>query len=160
MSWRDTPRDSDRIAVREVVRSTGFFTDEEEGIAVELVEESLARGTASGYHFLFADPPGQSEAIRGYTCYGPIPGTDSSFDLYWIAVAPGEQGKGLGRRLLEATEAAARALGATRMYADTSGQPAYASTRAFYESMGYHAEAVLKDYFAAGDDKIIFSRRL
>ena len=158
MNLRSIPRDSDPAAVLAVVKATGFFSGEEEAIAVELVEEALAKGPSSGYHFLFADASGQPGEILGYTCFGPIPGTQSSYDLYWIAVTPTGQGKGLGRRLLLATEEAARHIGATQMYADTSGQEKYAPTRAFYTRMGYQAEAVLRDYFAPGDDKILFSK--
>ena len=158
MNLRSIPRDSDPAAVLAVVKATGFFSGEEEAIAVELVEEALAKGPSSGYHFLFADASGQPGEILGYTCFGPIPGTQSSYDLYWIAVRPTGQGKGLGRRLLLATEEAARHIGATQMYADTSGQEKYAPTRAFYTRMGYQPEAVLRDYFAPGDDKILFSK--
>ena len=160
MGLRSDPREQDKAAVLRVVTATGFFAPDEELIAVELVEEALAKGTASGYHFLFADHPEQPGELRGYTCYGPIPGTASSFDLYWIAVSPGAQGQGLGGSLMEATEKAAREQGATRMYADTSGQEKYAPTRAFYASQGYTAEAVLENFFAPGDDKVIFSKPL
>lgn len=160
MGFRCDPEDSDRQAVLSVVAATGFFSRDEEDIAVELVEEALAKGPDSGYLFLFADRPGYAGELRGYTCFGPIPGTRSSFDLYWIAVAPDEQGNGLGGQLILETENAARALGATRMYADTSGQKKYAPTRAFYERMGYVPEAVLKDFFAPGDDKVMYSKTL
>jgi len=160
MGMRSTPREQDKTAVLRIVQATGFFSREEELIAVELVEEALARGPTSGYHFLFADHPGQPGELLGYTCFGPIPGTASSFDLYWIAVAPDAQGQGLGGRLLKATEKAACEQGATRMYADTSGQEKYAPTRAFYDSQGYTAEAVLEHFFAPGDNKIIFSKTL
>ena len=52
---------------------------------LELVEERLAKGTASGYYFVLVD---QEDRLAGYSCYGPIPGTVSSSDLYWIAVHP------------------------------------------------------------------------
>ena len=55
--------------VREIVASTGFFSQEELDVAVELVEQRLAEGPASGYHFVFAERDGQ---VLGYTCYGPI----------------------------------------------------------------------------------------
>jgi ribosomal protein S18 acetylase RimI-like enzyme len=46
------------------------------------------------------------------------------------------------------------------MYAETSGRPQYEPTRAFYERMGYQVAARLKDFYAPGDDKVIFARRL
>ncbi|MBU3932662.1 MAG: hypothetical protein KKF01_09520, partial [Proteobacteria bacterium] len=53
--WREEPRPEDREAVGRVVRATGFFSEEESGIAVELIAERLAKGEASGYFFLFAE---------------------------------------------------------------------------------------------------------
>ncbi|MDH4073006.1 MAG: GNAT family N-acetyltransferase, partial [Gammaproteobacteria bacterium] len=76
---RETPCKADAAAVRELVASTGYFSADETDIAVELVDETLARGDASGYRFLFADAPDGS--LAGYACFGPIPATTSSFDL-------------------------------------------------------------------------------
>ena len=70
-------------------------------MAVELAEERLAKGPASGYHFVFAERDGR---VLGYTCYGPIALTDGSYDLYWIAVDKSTQGQGLGRLLMEKSE--------------------------------------------------------
>ena len=70
--FREEVRPEDRQAVGRLVRATGFFSEEEIGIAVELVEERLARGDASGYFFLFAE---EGDRLLGYACFGPIPGT-------------------------------------------------------------------------------------
>src|SRR5215475_14734548 len=126
---REEPTDRDGAAVRELTAGTGFFSDEEVAVAVELVDARLAQGLASGYRFLFADGDGR---LDGYVCYGPIALTRSSFDLYWIAVRPGAQRTGLGSRLMEAGEDRARALGATAIYVETSSRPQYEPTRLFY----------------------------
>jgi len=65
------------------VASTGFFNAAEVGIAGELVTERLTKGLRSGYHFVLAE---RGSRLVGYACYGPIDGTQDSFDLYWIAV--------------------------------------------------------------------------
>lgn len=159
--WRHALMPSDAAAVRELVSTTGFFSPEEEDIAVELVDETLLNGsTVSGYEFVFADDSGQPGRLLGYACFGPIPGTVSSFDLYWIAVAPGLQGRGLGRDLIRESERLAVAMGATRMFVDTSGRSQYQPTRAFYERMGYREEGRLVDFYAPGDDKVIYARDL
>ena len=84
---------SDMQTVAEIVASTGFFNPAEVEIAVELVEDRLEFGDASGYFFVFAEQAGQ---VLGYTCYGPIAGTDGSFDLYWIANHRDHQATGAG----------------------------------------------------------------
>jgi ribosomal protein S18 acetylase RimI-like enzyme len=98
--------------------------------------------------------------LAGYACYGPIPATRESHDLYWIAVAPERQGRGLGRRLLRAVEREVARAGGRRIYVDTSGRDAYAPTRAFYERAGYVREATLPDFYAPGDAKVIYRKQL
>ncbi len=36
----------------------------------------------------------------------------------------------------------------------------YAPTRAFYRARGYQTAAVVRDFYALGDDQVIFSKRL
>jgi ribosomal protein S18 acetylase RimI-like enzyme len=160
MRWRVAVQESDAAAVYALVRQTGFFSASEENIALELVEETLSTGKASGYEFVFADKPGKPGSLLGYTCYGPIPDTASSFDLYWIAVSPEQQRSGLGTELLRETERLALQQNASRMFVDTSGREQYAPTRNFYERMGYREEARLIDFYAPGDDKVIYAKTL
>ncbi len=155
--FREEVRPEDRLAVGRLVYATGFFSEEEADIAVELVEERLAKGDASGYFFLLAE---EGDRLLGYACFGPIPGSVHSFDLYWIAVDPGEQGRGIGRLLLTASERIMAGRGARRIYADTSSRPQYEPTRAFYLACGYLQEAVLNDFYAPGDSKVIFVKTL
>ena len=157
LRFRDEPVDRDRATVRELTTATGFFSSEEVAVAVELIDARLVQGLASGYRFLFADGDGR---LDGYVCYGPIPLTKSSFDLYWIAVRPGAQQAGLGRRLMEAAEAKARELGATAMYVETSSRPQYEPTRAFYRRLGYRSAAELPDFYGPGDGRVIFAKPL
>lgn len=159
MHWRTRAEEGDRKAVRELVTATGFFDAAEQDLAVELVDETLARGADSGYEFLFAQNA-QNAGLLGYACFGRIPATASSYDLYWIAVAPGEQGKGLGAKLLEKAETLCREQGGTRMFVDTAGRSQYSPTRAFYERMGYEKAAVLDDFYAEGDAKVIYAKSL
>jgi ribosomal protein S18 acetylase RimI-like enzyme len=93
-------------------------------------------------------------------CFGPVDGTQGSFDLYWIVVAAAGQGGGLGRRLLAESEARMRARGGRLCWVETSGRREYAPTRAFYERHGYRVEARLADFYAPGDDKWIFVKAL
>jgi D-alanine-D-alanine ligase len=150
-----TSKDRDELAA--ILRGTGFFSEAEVGIALELIDAFLAEGTKSGYHFLVCE---QDDALMGFSCYGPIPGTASSYDLYWIAVHRRYQRKGLGNVILEQTEARIRALGGTRVYAETSGRDLYHPTRSFYEGNGYAQEARIKNYYGPGDDQVIYGKIL
>jgi ribosomal protein S18 acetylase RimI-like enzyme len=154
ITLRDVITADDRDAVRSLVARTGFFRPDEIEIAVELVDERLARGPASGYEFLFADIAGK---LIGYACYGPIACTIGSYDLYWIAVDPGMQRNGVGRRLMAGVRSKVVAAGGRRIYVDTSGQPKYAPTRAFYERNGFEQASTLVDFYAPGDDRVIYT---
>ncbi len=155
--FRTAVRPEDREAVRRIVRSSGFFYQDEVEIAVELVDEALQRGDASGYHFVFAEIDG---IVAGYACFGPIPGTGASFDLYWIALDDDFRGQGLGGAVLRVAEERMHALGGARIYAETSSRPQYEPTRRFYERRGFCLEARLEAFYYPGDDKLIYVKRL
>ncbi len=155
--WRREPCPEDRAVIRQLVDSTGFFSPAEAAIAVELVTDRLDKKEQSEYRFLFAVRGGE---VGGYACYGPIPGTAWSFDLYWIVVSPSFQGRGLGRTILAETEALVREGGGRRIYADTSSRGQYAPTRAFYERCGYRPVALLEEFYGPGDGKVIYLKIL
>jgi GNAT superfamily N-acetyltransferase len=156
-SFRTTPRPEDIERIRDIVVSTKFFYDHEVDVAVELIEERLAEGEASGYHFVFAEADGLTVA---YSCIGPIPMTKSSFDLYWIVTHADYRGQGIGRKLLEETYRQVRAMGGTQLIAETSSLDHYAPTRSFYDSNRFTLEARLRDFYDRGDDKYIYVKRL
>lgn len=155
--FRQSVIGSDRIAVRRIIESTGFFRPDEADVAVELIDERLRKGEASGYHFLFADA---DRGPIGYACYGPIACTIGSFDLYWIAVDPSWQGKGIGQLLLDEVERQVRQREGRQVYIETSGRDQYAPTRGFYARCGYEVVAVLGDFYDRGDDKVIWRKAL
>ena len=158
VTFRFDVRQEDLETVRSIVEATGYFTPGEVLVALELVQDNLVKGAAeSGYFFVFADQDGRT---IGYTCYGPIPCTRSSFNLYWIAVRPECQGRGIGQALMRETEKRMREAGGTRSYIDTSFKDQYESTRVFYESLGYSLAALLEHYYGPGDDKVMYVKVL
>lgn len=154
---RSDVRPSDRDAVRAIVASTGFFSDAEVDVAVELVDERLARGAASGYEFLFAEREGR---VVGYACHGEIPCTVGSHDLYWIAVREDVRGTGLGRLLLDEVERRIASAGGRMVIIETSTRAQYTPTRGFYERCGYDTAATIEDFYAPGDGKAVLVKRL
>jgi len=158
LTFREIPLHDDPEKVRAIVEATGFFSDEEVEISVELVRERLSRSIESGYYFLFAED--NEGKLVGYTCYGPVTGTESSYDLYWIVVGNDFQGYGTGKLLDSKTEELIRKMGGTRIYAETSSRDQYEPTRAFYRKAGYYEAACLEDFYAPHDGKIIFVKKV
>ena len=76
-----------------------------------------------------------------------------TIELVWVA--EGCRGQGLGSRVLQAIEAEARRLDATRAYLDTFGFQA----APFYEKQGYQEAARIRDYWD-GYDRIYLTKEL
>jgi ribosomal protein S18 acetylase RimI-like enzyme len=139
-----------RARLRDILVATTVFRDDEIDVAIELLDEG-----APSYEFVgvFDD-----DTLVGYACYGATPGTDRTWDLYWIAVHPEFQGSGAGSRLLQEVEHRLR--GQRLLLVETSSRTEYAATRSFYERQGYAATTVNEDYYAVGDDRIVYAKRL
>jgi ribosomal protein S18 acetylase RimI-like enzyme len=157
ITFRRQPCFTDLATVQRLVAASSFFSDAEVKVAVELVEDRLVKGRASSYEFVFA---ARGDEVLGYTCFGSIPCTQSSYDLYWIVVDPDYQGQGIGKTLLECSETLIRAQGGRRVYIETSAREQYAPTCAFYHRRGYRQEALLEDFYAPGDGKLIYCKVL
>ena len=134
-----------------------LFSREEAETVAELLEAYLDQEDDDGYFFLSAM---DDEKLLGFACYGPTPLTQGTFDLYWIAVDSTAKGQGVGRALMTRVEDEVRALGGRLIVLDTSGRPEYEPTRAFYRRLGYAHSATVPDFYAPGDDLVIFSRLL
>jgi ribosomal protein S18 acetylase RimI-like enzyme len=146
-----------RKKVREILDATAVFTGEEVDVALELLDDAESAGDDAPYEYVgaFSD----DEELIGYACYGATPGTDRTYDLYWIAVHPDHQGTGGGTALLAGVERALQARNARLIVVETSSRPAYDATRRFYERRGYGAAARMRDFYAPGDDRVIFTKR-
>lgn len=149
---------SHRAAVDRLLTATGAFSSDEVGVALELFDEVFAapwRGVAD-YEFVGAfDPIG---ALAGYACYGPTPGTEGTYDLYWLAVEPAQQGRGVGAALLAEVERCVGAHGGRLLVVETSGRDPYAPARRFYGAHGYAVAARVRDFYAPADDRVVFTR--
>jgi len=157
IKFRQNVKPEDIEHVREIVVSTGFFYDFEIPVAVELVEDRIAEGEESGYFFIFAEVEGKTVS---YSCYGPIAGTDAGYDLYWIVTHNDYRGLGIGKKLLDETHKVVKNRGGRYIIAETSSLEKYTPTRQFYEKNNYDKEAIIKDFYLTGDDKVIYVKRL
>ncbi len=98
--------------------------------------------------------------MKGFACFGPRSLTQGTYDLYWIAVDPAAKRNGVGRNLMEQVEKDVAALGGRLLIVETSGLEKYAPTRAFYEGIGYSKEATIHDFYAPGDDLVVYTHKV
>ena len=171
-----------REPLRDLLVATSAFSGEEVGVALELFDLTHDGQTGPSLHsgrqirhpersegsastvvaqdYEFAGAFDESNALLGYACFGPTPMTDRAYDLYWLAVHPEAQGAGVGRALVHHVETELAERAARLLVVETSSRPDYAHTRAFYARLGYRQAAVVRDFYAPADDRIIFTTRL
>ena len=147
-------RADDRARVEDITRSCGRFREDEIPVALEVFDAAVAGDpsyTATG-----ADMAGR---LAGWMCWGPTPCTAGTYDLYWMAVDPALQGTGIGTALIREMEQRLTGL-ARAIVVETAGRADYADTRAFYQARGYAAVARIPDFYAPGDDQVVFVKYL
>ncbi len=151
-------RKDDIAPLTKILRATGMFRPDEIEVAVELMEIVVNEPHQQDYMMYVASD--NHETVEGYYCVGPTPMTVGSFDLYWIAVDPAKQGKGIGRSLIEHCDQLVRSQQGRLILAETSSQEKYAPTRGFYLTAGFTEGARIRDYYAPGDGLIIYTKYL
>jgi D-alanine-D-alanine ligase len=147
---------ADRDRIEAITRSVGLFRENEIPIALEVFDEAVGGGAANTYSVLGAE---LDSWLSGWICWGPTPCTLGTYDLYWMAVDPELQGNGLGTALLYEMER--RLTGVARLIViETAGRPDYAGTRAFYQARGYSPVSTIPDFYAPGDDQVVFVKNV
>ena len=106
----------------------------------------------------FADTEGGKPISIGYCA--PEKMTEGTYNLYAIGVINDIQAKGVGGKMMSFIENHLRDNGHRILIVDTSGTPEFKSSREFYTKLGYTKEAVIRDFWAEGDDKVVFCKQL
>jgi ribosomal protein S18 acetylase RimI-like enzyme len=148
------PADSE--ALIELTTGTGFFKPIELTTLREVLNDYHKEDRLAGHRaFLWEE----ADRLIGYVYYAPAPMTDGAWYLYWIAVANGTRGRGLGGRMLDFVEKDVRDRGGRLLLIETSGLAHYEPTRRFYFKYGYTVVAQIADYYAEGDGLTVFAKR-
>jgi ribosomal protein S18 acetylase RimI-like enzyme len=157
LSIRKDIHSEDAGKIRGILSGTGFFDEapDEIDVAMELVHSAIDDGNdAENYRILIAE---DGSEVVGYICYAHVPCTLSTYEMYWICVDKRTQGKGVGRALVDEALGEVRGLGGVKIILYTAGREQYLPTQRFYASCGFALEARLKNYYAPGDDCLIYS---
>lgn len=140
-----------------IARGTGVFKP----IEIEALGEVLEDYHSGNLHQRhFAVTFEQDGRAIGFAYFAPTPMTDRTWHLFWIFVDQGIQAKGIGSQLLKHAEEEIRRAGGRLLIIETSSLPTYRLTRKFYLKYGYTQDAVVHDFYAEGDDMVVFSKRL
>ncbi|MFA9230156.1 MAG: GNAT family N-acetyltransferase [Microgenomates group bacterium] len=152
MNIRPTKHD-DLADLQEVLDGTELFPRE---MLPDMVSSFLSGDDGSDL-WLTCEVDGKAVGF----CYAvPEELTDRAWNMLALAVLPMLQGKGHGSALVARLEATLKGRSQRILIADTSGVAAFAQTREFYRKNHYIEEARIRDFWAAGDDKIVFWKSL
>jgi ribosomal protein S18 acetylase RimI-like enzyme len=148
----------DRELIKIILEETKVFHQEEIVVAIELIDIYLNNKEQKDYElFSCVD---DSDKVLGYTCTGPTPMTEGTYDLYWIAVSPASHGKGIGKYLLSFIENKIKKDGGRLIIAETSSRDDYENTRQFYIHADYTEVSRIKDYYRVKDDLVVYGKYL
>ena len=150
-----TPEDTP--ALLKLTEGTGVFKPHEVQALDEVLGDYHAANAAQGHVAVTDERHGQ---VVGYAYYAPAAMTDRTWYLYWIAVSRDTHAKGIGGQLLRHAEDDIRKKGGRVLFIETSSLPHYELTRKFYLKHGYEINGQLRDYYADGDDMVVFRKRL
>ena len=138
-----------------LLQQTQRFRPGELDVAREVLAEALEPEMTAHYESLVAEHRGKPV---GWVCFGPTPCTEGTFDLYWIAVSPAWHRRGVGRGLLQRAEERIRERAGRMIVVETSGRGDYGPARAFYRRNGYVEMSRIADFYARGDDKVVYAK--
>lgn len=142
----------------EIARGTQVFRPAELVALREVLDDYHAREKDYGHRAL-THTGDRDDAPAGFAYFAPSAMSERGWYLWWIAVDRARHGQGIGSRLLCEAEAEVRDAGARLLIIETSGLPRYEPTRAFYRAHDYEVAAVIRDFYADGDDQVVFVKR-
>lgn len=145
---------TDAEALFAIVRDSGQFDENGLSHVKETLDTYLA-GECENL-WLTAD---DGEPVGVAYC-APEPVTGGTWNLLMLWTRRDREGLGLGSALVSRFEKILIERSVRLLIVETSSLPDFAAARAFYDKCGFTQKARVKNFFAAGDDKIIYTKSL
>ncbi len=147
---------ADTPTLMAIAQGAGVFKPLEIEALKEVLDDYHREMHAQGHQCVSYEKDGQ---VIGFAYYAPTAMTDRTWHLYWIAVSKHSHARGVGSELLRYVEEDIRRAGGRQLLIETSSLPHYELTRRFYLKHGYEKACVQPDYYADGDDMVVFRKR-
>lgn len=150
----------DTAQIRSLAVDNAMFAPEDLGGFDDMLNGYLD-GSLDDHQWLVAEDP--SGGVAGAAYYAPEPFGDRVWNLYFLAVQPSQHRTGIGHDLMTHVEHALREAGekaARVLVVETSSTDPYRGARHFYEREGFDQEAIIREFYGPGDNKIVFWKGL
>lgn len=142
----------DLPALKEVIEANELFPSD---MLDEMTSDYFSNENSSDYWFTY--DKGKPVALA--YC-APERMSEGTWNLYLIAVHPDYQKLGYGTSILYYIEEKLAHLGERILLVETSSLESFKGTREFYQKRGYEKEARIREFYQAGEDKIVFRKSL
>ena len=149
------PDDRDNLIA--LIKAIGLFEPGEVAEVINLLTEHFS-GKRSSQGRWFTDDDSGSLISVAYAA--PERMTEDTWNLYLIAVDPHYQKQKRGATLLEYVEKTLVELEARILLVETLAIDEFDYVRKFYRKSGFEEEARIREFYAAGVDKVIFWKAL
>ena len=150
----------DVVQIHALAVDNGMFPNDEMA-GFDQMFQGYLDGSLDQHRWVVADNP--AGGVVGAAYYAPEPFADRLWNLYFLAVHPGEHRKGIGTLLISHVEKSLRKAGsqvARVLIVETSSADGYQSARNFYERKDFHFEARVREFYGPGDHKIVYWKSL
>jgi GNAT superfamily N-acetyltransferase len=142
----------DTIALKQVIDANELFPSD---MLDDMISDYFSNENSSDLWFTYEE----TEPIAIAYC-APERMTEGTWNLYLIAVHPDFQNKGIGTSLLHYIEKLLTKQGERILLIETSSLASFEKTQKFYLKCGYEQEARIREFYQAGEDKIVFRKSL
>lgn len=149
------PKPEDTEALIAVANTIGFEPQELEALS-NMLADYFNSNTDSDRFWITDDD--EKHGLVGVAYCESERMTDGTWNLQLIAIRPDYQGQGRGGKLLHYVEETLKARGGRMLLVETLAN--LDRTRKFYQKCGFEQEACIRDFYAAGADKIVFRKVL
>ncbi|MGL5944352.1 MAG: GNAT family N-acetyltransferase [Waterburya sp.] len=146
ITYKDIP------SLKTVIEANDLFPSD---MLDDMISGYLNNESGSEFWFTYED----SKPVAIAYC-APERMTEGTWNLYLIAVHPDYQGQGLGTSMLYYIEQMLTTRGERMLLVETSSLKTFEGTREFYRKCGYDEEARIREFYQAGEDKIVFRKSL
>ena len=144
---------TDTDELKKVLDSSELFPSE---YLDEMISDYLNNSETQDIWFTYTD--NNRPVAIGYCV--PEKLTDGTYNLLAIGVSQDSQRKGVASEMMKYIEQLLKQKDGRILIVETSSDDAQIAARKFYQNIGYTQEAVIRDFWKDGDDKIVFWKKL
>lgn len=145
--------ESDIDGLKSVLDSCGLFPSE---YLDEMISDYFNNTDTQDVWFTYID--NNSPVAIGYCV--PEKLTNGTYNLLAIGVSENSQRKGIANEMMDYIEQELKNKDGRILIVETSSDDAQIGARKLYEKIGYTKEAVIRDFWNDGEDKIVFWKKL